>query len=142
VDDFAHSVEAALKKREPVIVILTKAHTLKLLKRLRLSGCDVAAAVRDGRYISLDVSDTLAKIMVNDWPDKIRFLRLLDDLLTRVAKTTKARRHRISACGECAPALLAQGNAEAAVALEKLWDGVARDHNIDILCGYLLPELL
>jgi hypothetical protein len=42
----------------------------------------------------------------------------------------------IAACGECAPTLWANGNVEAAMQLEHLWDEIGKSRQIDILCGY------
>jgi hypothetical protein len=42
----------------------------------------------------------------------------------------------IAACGECAPMLWAQGKTNAAVRLERLWDDVAKQYELDILCAY------
>ncbi len=42
------------------------------------------------------------------------------------------------ACGECAPTLLAEGKADAAIRLEQLWDEMAKSYDVDILCGYPL----
>lgn len=70
---------------------------------------DVAAAIGEGRYASFDVIETLSTFMVNDLPDKVRFFKLTGDLIAAAAKTAKGKRPRVSACGECAPTLCAQG---------------------------------
>ena len=44
----------------------------------------------------------------------------------------------MSACGECAGVLWAQGKAEATFRLEQLWDEMAETYNVDVLCGYPL----
>jgi hypothetical protein len=44
------------------------------------------------------------------------------------------------ACGECAPFLWAEGNADAAIQLEQLWDEVSTTFKVDILCGYALSS--
>ena len=57
------------------------------------------------------------------------------------AKAVKGERPCVVACGECAPLLLAQGNAEAAIRVEQLWDEIAKTYNLDILCGYRLGSV-
>ena len=52
--------------------------------------------------------------------------------------TTTSASWRITENGECAPVLWAQGNADAAIQVEHLWDEIARKHEVDILCGYVL----
>jgi len=137
VDGFSRSIEFALKAGSAVIVIATESHRASLFEKLRLDGVDVGAAIEQGSYISLDVTDTLLTFMANDLPDPVRFRNVAGDLITRAAQAAKGQHRRVAACGECAPALLAEGKEEAAVQLEHLWDEIARRYNTDILCGYL-----
>jgi hypothetical protein len=39
------------------------------------------------------------------------------------------------ACGECAPKLLAKGNAEAAIRRGGLWDEIARSYDVEFCVG-------
>ena len=47
---------------------------------------DVASAIEHGRYVSLDVADTLSTFMVNDLPDAARCLEVAGDLVMEAAK--------------------------------------------------------
>jgi hypothetical protein len=76
--------------------------------------------------------------MVNDQPDPVRFLKVTRDLVLAAAKAAKGEHPRVAACGECAPLLWAQGNAEAAIRVENLWNEIAKTYYVDILCGYPL----
>jgi hypothetical protein len=98
---------------------------------------DCAAAIEQGRYIPLDVEETLSTIIVNDQPDPVRFSKVVGDLMAAAAKAAKGEHPRVAACGECAPILWAQGHADAAIRLEHLWDEIARTHDVEILCGYV-----
>ena len=135
---FTRFIEAALNARKAVIVVATDSHQKSLLQRLREHGVDWAAAVEQGRYIPLDVGETLSTFMVNDLPDPVRFLKVAGNVVAAAAKAAKGEPPRVAACGECAPTLWAQGKADAAVQVENLWDGIAKTSNVDILCGYVL----
>ena len=135
---FTRFIEAALEAGNAVLVVATESHRKRLLQRLLTDGVDVAAAIEQGRYIPLDVVETLSAFMVNGAPDRVRFLKVASDLIATAAKAAKGERPRVSACGECAPLLWAQGKAEAAVQLEHLWDEIAEKYDVDILCGYVL----
>lgn len=135
---FTRFIEAALKSGTAVIVVATEPHRESLLQRLRENGVDVIAAVEQGRYITLDVAETLSAFMVNDLPDRARFLKIVGDLFATAAKASSGDRPRVAACGECAPTLWEQGKADAAVELEHLFDEVAKSCNVDIFCGYVL----
>jgi CheY-like chemotaxis protein len=133
---FLRFIEGALNDGIPVIVVATEAHRHSLYQELQAQGRNVNADIEQGRYIPLDVADTLATFMVNDMPDPVLFLETASDLVLSAAKASKEEHPRVAACGECAPLLWAQGKAGAAILLEHLWDEVARTHNLAILCGY------
>jgi DNA-binding NarL/FixJ family response regulator len=140
MDDFTRFVEFALKMGNPVIVIATESHRTDLRQRLQARGRDMATAIQEGTYISMDVAEVLSEVMVNDWPDATRFLKLASDLIMEAAKAAKGRHFRVAACGECARSLIGQGKPEAAIQLEHLWDRISRSHYVDTLCGYLLQD--
>jgi DNA-binding NarL/FixJ family response regulator len=140
VNDFTRFIEAALKVGNPVIVIATESHRKILLQRLQAHGVDVATAIEQGGYIPLDVADTLSTFMVNEVPDPVRFRKVAGDLVAIAAKAAKGTHRCVVACGELAPTLWAQGNAEAAVQLEHLWDEIAKKYDVATLCGYVLKS--
>ncbi len=133
---FLRFIEGALSDGVPVIVVATEAHRNSLYQQLQAQGRNVRADIEQGRYIPLDVADTLATFMVNDMPDPVLFLKVASDLVRSAAKASNGEHSRVAACGECAPLLWTQGKADAAILLEHLWDQVALTHDLDILCGY------
>jgi DNA-binding NarL/FixJ family response regulator len=135
---FTRFIAAALEAGNAVLAVVTESHRKSLLQRLRENGVNIAAAVEQGRYVSLDVADTLSAFMVDDRPDPARFLSVAANLITAAAKSSTGDRPHVAACGECAPLLWEQGKADAAVELEHLWDEIAKSCNVDFLCGYVL----
>jgi len=131
-------IGAALKAGNAVIVVATEAHRDNFLLRLQGHGVDIAAAIEEGRYISLDATETLSTLMVNDLPDPARFLEAACNLVTAAAKAAKGEHPRVAVCGECDPPLWTLGKGDAAIRLEQLWNEIAVTHDIDILCGYPL----
>jgi len=138
LDSFTLFIGAALNAGNAVIVVATESHRDSLLLKLQAHGFDIGAAIEQGRYIPLDVAETLSTFMVNDLPDPGKFLKVTLDLIAEAAKATKVEPARVAACGECAPFLWAQGKADAAVRLEHLWDEIAKSHGLDVLCAYPL----
>ena len=140
LDGFTQFIGGALKAGNVVIVVATKSHRDSLLLRLQARGVNVVGAIAQGRYISLDAADTLSTFMVNGMPDPVRFLKAAGDLIVGAAKAVKGEYARVAACGECAPLLWAQGNAEAAIQVEHLWNELATTYDVEILCGYPLAS--
>jgi hypothetical protein len=136
VHRFTRFIGAALRLGDAVVVVSTQSHREAIFQRLLADGLDVTAALDQGRYIPLDVADTLSALMVNGLPDPVRFLETAGSLLGAAKKAAGGKRSRVAACGECAPFLWREGMADAAVRLEELWDEIARREGVDTLCGY------
>ena len=77
---FTHFIESALESGKAVISVATESHAKSLLQRLQSEGVDIAAAVGQGRFIPLDVTETLSGFMVNDLPDPERFSKIAGEL--------------------------------------------------------------
>lgn len=137
VDEFTQFIAAALKGGSTTIVIATQLHREAFLSRLRAHGLDIATAIEEGRYISLDAAETVSTFMVNGMPDPGRFFKVTSELIMK-AQGAPEKKVRVAACGECAPLLWSQGNADGALRLEQLWDAIAKIYEIDVLCGYAL----
>lgn len=136
-DGFARLVQSVLHVGNPVIVIATESHRREILSRLRAADATVESAIEQGSYTALDSAETLSGFMDNGMPDPVRCAGLVNDLLGRAEKQAHTVPSRIAICGECAPTLLAEGNAEGAVRLEHLWDEITGKRGADTLCGYL-----
>jgi DNA-binding NarL/FixJ family response regulator len=138
LESFTRFIDSGLGAGNAVIVLATESHRNSLLLRLQARGLDVAAAIEQGRYISLDAAGTLSALMVNDRFDRARFLKFTGELVAKAVAAVKQEHGRVAACGEASPLLWAQGKAEAAIRFEYLWDQFARSHDLDVLCGYVL----
>ena len=137
VDQFARLTKTVLGVGNAVVLLATEPHRTAILQKLRSDSIDVDAVLKQGRFILLDAGETLSKIMVAGLPDPVRCATLVGEVITRAANAAKGKHPRVAICGECAPTLLAEGNAEAAIRLEHLWDEITRRYDADTLCGYL-----
>ena len=142
LDDLTQFVGAALKAGNAAIVVATESHRDSLLPRLQAYGLDIGAAIEQGRYIALDAAETLSAFMLHDMPDPVRFLELLGDLIVTAREAVKGEHPCVSVFGECVSLLWAQGNAEAAIQMEKLGNKLTKIHDVDILCGYSLGSVV
>ena len=138
---FTRFIEGALATGAAVIMVVTESHRESLFQRLRERGVDIAAAMEEGRYVSLDIAGTLSTFMVDGWPDRDRHLKLAGDLIAAAGKASKGVDSRVALCGECAPVLWEQGKSDAAVELEHLWDVMVKSSDADVLCGYVLSTV-
>lgn len=139
LDELSRFIGTALGAGDAAVVIATKAHREGLVQRLNAKGLDAARATEQGRYVALDAADTLAKLMRDGWPDADRFNQVLGGVLSQAAAAAGENSH-ISAFGEMVALLWAQGNAEAAVRLEQLWNQLAQNYSMSLRCAYPMSE--
>jgi DNA-binding NarL/FixJ family response regulator len=141
LDHLTQFIGAALKAGNAAIVAATKSHLDNLLPRLQACDLDVSAAIVQGRYIAFDVADTLSTFMLNGVPDPARFVKLWGDLVRTAAEAATGEQARVAVFGEGVHLLWAQGNAEAAIRVERLTNQIAKTYDVDILCAYSLSSV-
>ena len=118
------------------MIIATRAHCEAIEERLKTHGLDLPALRRQGRFLSLDASETLAKISLDEYPNAARFDEVIG---AAIAKTNDASpRHFTRAFGEMVALLWAQGKRDAALRLEELWNDLAKRMSFALVCAYPL----
>ena len=65
-------------------------------------------------------------------------MKAFDDLILTAAAVATAQHPRVAIFGECVHLLWAEGNAEAAIQMEKLGNQLVERYDVNILCGYSL----
>jgi MEDS: MEthanogen/methylotroph, DcmR Sensory domain len=120
-------LEAGFAAGQPGLVIATAANRAAIEAEL-----DAPA----GLLSSLDAEEMLAALMVDGMPSAERFEAalggLVDELALRFPGAT------VRAFGEMVDILWRRGERDAALALEELWNELARTRAFALLCGYCL----
>jgi PAS domain S-box-containing protein len=129
-------IGSALGAGNAAIIIATKVHVDGLQQRLQARGLDTQKASRQGRYVALDASELLSKIMVNGMPDEDRFVESVGGAIARITAALKSPRPEIAAFGEMVALLWTEGKIEAAIRLEQLWNGLAKKYSFSLRCAY------
>jgi len=138
-DDFLYGavadfVDAGLASGSSAILIVTAAHRDGVLLRLRQRAS--APAAPRGRITVVDARETLAKIMVGGALDRDRFDAHVGELVRQCRAASG--RDRVHAYGEMVDVLCKEGNPEAALDLEELWNDLGRRQPLSLLCGYMM----
>jgi DNA-binding NarL/FixJ family response regulator len=138
LDRCTRFIAAALGAGDVVAVVATESHRDSLFHQVKVEGLDVDGEIKHGRYISLDVAQTLSTFMVNGMPDWERFFEVVGGLVSAGAKAGKKEHSRVAICGECGPFLWAEGKVDAAMRLEHFLNQLATIYQFDLLCAYPL----
>jgi hypothetical protein len=132
LDVLTDFVGVGINAGEGIIIIATKAHLNGLESRLRAHGVNVPALIANNTYIPLDAEETLARFMVDGWPDE----KLFSQVITTIIEKAKEDNRRIRAFGEMVAILWEQGNSGATVNLEHLWNNFCEKEAFCLFCAY------
>jgi hypothetical protein len=121
-----------LKRGESVIVVAQPDHREALDTALRDAGVDLAAELRAGRYVSLDVTETLDGFLVDDRPSR----ELFDRLAPAMVLGAKRRTGNVHVYGEMIAALVDRGDIVGAMEFEGMWAQLIRESPFPLICGY------
>jgi CheY-like chemotaxis protein len=127
-------IGAALRDGGTGVVAATPDHRSALDRKLAARGVDVAEAQASGRYVVLDARETLSRFMAGSSVDPKRFDEVIGSAIGRILKSGQ----RLHAFGEMVALLWADGNREAAIELEQLWNKLASQLHFSLLCAYPL----
>ncbi len=134
VDEVVEFACRALRAGGRAIVIATQPHLVAISASVRRfeQACGAAALI-PGRFIAMDASETLARFMVDDWPDEGLFFASVGALMASVAVPGGGPVH---AFGEMVSVLCERGQHEAALRLEMLWNELSRQYAFTLFCAY------
>src|SRR5579862_660009 len=140
LDALNSSVKSLLEAGDAAIIIATEPHRNGLMARWKASGLDIARAMEDGRCILLDATETLSQFMQDGLPDPTAFADVVGPCILRAGRTAEDGHGRVFAFGEMVAVLCAEGNYDAAVALEELWNRLAETHAFTLHCAYPMKD--
>ena len=129
-------ISPALAGGNAAIVVATQAHRDRLEQRLMARGVSTYKAGQQGRYIALDASEALSKIMLAGMPDAALFDFTIGGIISGVRSFLENGHSEIVIFGEMVALLAAQGKIDAALRLEQLWNDLATKHSFSLRCAY------
>jgi PAS domain S-box-containing protein len=139
IDVLSRFIGGALAAGDAAVVVATKPHRADLEVRLEALGLNTTMATMEGRYVCLDATETLPKLMTNGFVDANCFNDIIGGVLRQV-RSAVGKDHRIAAFGELVALLSSEGQTEEAIKLEKLWNNLAKSHSFSLLCAYPLTN--
>jgi KaiC/GvpD/RAD55 family RecA-like ATPase len=119
---------------QPIIVIATGAHRNAFAARMRSMGLDPDDLVHGRDAVWLDARETLTAFMEGGRPNRELFEATVGNVFETLI--TNRRYIIVRAYGEMVDLLWNEGKAEAAIALEVLWNELAAKYSFSLLCAY------
>jgi hypothetical protein len=132
LDTLAEFASAGLVRGEAVVVIATPQHRYGLWKRLGKMDLDLVAAHSMDQLIVLDAEETMAKFMVEEWPNDVLFSEVSGGILNRATRNGRT----VRVFGEMVAVMWRQGWGGAALKLEHLWADTSQKRDFSLFCAY------
>jgi hypothetical protein len=129
-------VSTSLRLGDAVLIVATQDHRDQLISGLEKAGIEVAALVRDGRYVMLDAAETLSTFMRDGLPDAARFSASVGKVLEDARARAKSKDQGLTVFGEMVAVLWDGGQKGAALALEEIWNSALADSTFNLHCAY------
>ena len=114
-----------------LLVVAKPKHWNLIAPVLRARGCDLVEDLKTERLTVLNAAATLRAFTRNDVPDKDRF----DQVVGRLVRGLSAQ-GGLSIYGEMVELLAEEGDFNAALQLEELWNALAARCSFRLMCGY------
>ncbi len=99
---------------------------------------DVDELRRSHDLLLLDAKETLASFMMDGQPDAVRFKDQMCQVIQRVCRDRDDCTVRIF--GQMVDVLWQDGERDAAIRLETLWNHLAQTEAFSLLCGYSMGQ--
>jgi hypothetical protein len=117
---------------QPLVVIATPAHRKAFQQKLIELHPEFDG--REAETVWLDARDTLASFMEGRMPNAELFEATVGNVFARLMASRTYL--VVRAYGEMVDLLWQDGNADGAIALEKLWNGLSHRYAFSLLCAY------
>jgi signal transduction histidine kinase len=122
---------------QPLVVIATEPHRASFASRLKAKGYDIERVSGNGQLTLLDARDTLDAFMVGPAPDPELFRSIVGTVL-EAARNRGGADAVLRLYGEMVDLLWRDGNTEAALQLEQLWNDLSHTFEFSLLCAYAM----
>lgn len=132
----ASFVSAGLKRGDRVVVVAVPEHAAMILARLAEGGWSADAFAASSQLQLLDAEATLARFMHEGLPRWADFHRTMTPLASRPGMTVNG----VRLYGDMVNVLWQRGNPQGAIRLEECWNDLAREHDLTLLCGYVMDD--
>jgi len=136
LDEVSQLVAATLRSGEQVVIVTNEATRTGVAQRLQARQIDLATLAARGQYVAQDSALALSHVMHEGRLDKERVAEMIHALdLLRLA-VPNGPRGRLTLVGDMAACLCRDGDFEAALELERIWNDLTRALPFFTVCTY------
>jgi CheY-like chemotaxis protein len=136
LDEVSRFVGAVLRAGEPVVVVAAEATRAGVVHRLHAQELDLGRLASRGQFVAQDSAGALSRVMRGAHPDRDSLAEIVDGLeRTRVASASGPD-CRLTIVGDLNVALCRNGDVDAAIEVERIWDDLTSGLPLFTVCSY------
>ena len=135
-DAIAAYLLGAIRRGGAGVAVVTPAHARQLDQRIADAGLDPVVARAGGGYVVVDARAAIGQVLRRGWPDAAAFWRTISPVIVRAGNSGQ---RPVRVCGEMVSLLWQADEFGAAMEAEALWNELARQYRVGLLCAYLGP---
>jgi DNA-binding NarL/FixJ family response regulator len=136
LDEVSDLVGATLRSGEQVVIVTSEATRNGVTQRLQARQMNLAMLAERGQYIAQDSALALSQAMNGGRPDKERLAEIIHGLDRLRLSGPDGPRERLTIFGDMTVSLCRNGDFEAALELERIWDELTRALPFFTVCSY------
>ena len=136
LDEVSEAVSATLRSGEQVVIVTCEATRIGVAQRLQARQMNLTLLAERGQYVEQDSALAVSQMMHDGRPDKERLGEIIHGLdLLRLAVSNGAR-SRLTIFGDMTVSLCRNGDFEAALEIERIWNELTRPLPFFTICSY------
>jgi len=136
LDEVSELVGATLRSGEQVMLLTGEATRIGVAQRLQARQIDLAVLAEREQYVAADSALALSQVMHDGRPDRKRLAEIVHGLDRLRLAVSNGPRGRLTIFGDMAVSLCRNGNFEAALDLERIWNELTRTLPFFTVCLY------
>ncbi len=132
----SHLIDATLQSGEQVVMLANEATRVGVAQRLQARQMDLTMLEERGQYVAQDSALALSQVLHDGRPDKERLAEMVHGLDQLRLAGPNGPRGRLTIFGDMTTHLCRNGDFEAALELERIWNEVTRALPFFTVCSY------
>lgn len=132
----AEFVGEGLAQHHPAIIVATAAQRAAIVRALVVNGFDIVQLQGSGELVLLDAQDTLDTFMIDGVPNPEKFRAVMCEVIENACRGRTNCTVRVY--GQMVDVLWKDGQRDAAIRLEVLWNLLSAPEAFALMCGYAM----
>jgi DNA-binding NarL/FixJ family response regulator len=136
LDEVSRFIGSVLRSGEPVVIVTDEGTRTGIAHRLESQELDLPRLASRGQFVAHDSAAAVSRVMHDGRPDRDALAEIIDGLERARLATSEEPGCRLTIVGDMNMSLCRNGDVEAAVEVERIWDDLTSTLPFFTVCSY------